>query len=149
MALKQKFGVTTNPHPDAPPLINGYYRVRELTTYYEKNPGEEAAISVFFEVEILDEDTGKSLSNEIEWVLQEPQAAIGVEQTPEGEFIQDAEVLMGVDAYSAKYSREGLEQQGAKKYSIELPADTPYNEFLDKAYEHLKTLDLFKDAEDC
>jgi hypothetical protein len=149
MALKKKFGATSDPHPDAPPPIDGYYRVRQLTTSYEKNHGEEPGIAVFFEVEILELDTMENLMNKVKWVEAEPQTALGTRMTEEGEILQDVEVEMGVGAYNQEYSTEGLAQEGATGYSIELPADTPYNQFLEKAYEHLKTLDLFKDAEDC
>ena len=42
---------------------NGYYRVREVGTHYEKDKGEPTSLAASFVVELYDYDTGERVEN--------------------------------------------------------------------------------------
>ena len=121
MALQQQFGTTTHPPPP------------------ELEPDQENGLPGYFRVREMwwryEKDYGKEPTVVVDFkveVLKDDKSRYADSIQIDGEF-----------------PKAFLEEEGPKAYSIELPADTPHSEFLEKAYEHLKTLDLFKDAEDC
>jgi len=138
MALKRKFGAPPTHDPDgneieypvdAPTGVDAYWRVRGLQIRYEKEYDEDSALTCSFQVEGLIDET-KVRYNSIH--------NASAEENEEGTWEQGHIT-----------SQEYLEAQGARHYSMTVAPDTPADELVAKAYEHLKTLDIFSDAEDC
>ena len=138
MALKRKFGAPPTHDPDgneieypvdAPTGVDAYWRVRDLHIRYEKEYDEDSDVTCSFEVEGLIDET-KVRYNSI--------FSGAVEDTP-AETWEQGHIT----------SQEYLEAQGAKRYSMSVDPDLTCGNLVGKAYEYLKTLDLFKDAEDC
>jgi hypothetical protein len=138
MALLRKFGAPPTHDPDgnelehavdAPTGVDAYWRVRELRIGYEKDYDDTSAMVCSFEVEALIDET-KVRYNSI--------YSGAVSDTP-------------VETWEQGHiqSQEYLEAQGAKSYSMNIESDLTCGNLVGKAYEYLKTLDLFKDAEDC
>jgi|13_taG_2_1085334.scaffolds.fasta_scaffold36912_3 hypothetical protein len=138
MALKRKFGAPPTHDPDgneieypvdAPAGVDAYWRVRELRIGYEKDYDDASAMVCSFEVEALIDET-KVKYNSI--------FNASIEENAEGTW-EEGHIT----------SQEYLEDQGAKSYSMSIEPDLTCGNLVGKAYEYLKTLDLFKDAEDC
>ena len=102
---------------------NGYYRVREVSTQYEKDKDGAAELSANFFVEVYDEDA--------------KQVIIASYKYPS----------RGSDPSEVPVKTWQLEGAGA--FSLALPDAEPVQNLIIKAYEHLKTLPEFDGATDC
>ena len=138
MALLRKFGAPPTHDPDgnaieypvdAPTGVDAYWRVRDLHVRYEKEYEGDSSMTCSFQVEGLINET-KVRYNSI--------FCGAMDENEEGTWEQGHIT-----------SSEYLEAQGARQYDMTVAPDTSHSELVDKAYEHLKSLDLFKDAEDC
>lgn len=133
MALRRNFAEPPTHDPDgneitypadAPTGTPAYYRVRGLKLYYEKDYDDDSDMSCTFEVEILIDETKEKFNSVVN-----------------GDETCDDGIMVTTEQY--------LEQEGATQYQVDMASSTPVNKLVEKAYEHLKTLDLFKNAEDC
>ena len=138
MALLRKFGAPPTHDPDgnaieypvdAPTGVDAYWRVRDLHVRYEKEYEGDSSMTCSFQVEGLIDETKVKYNSIFHGAMDENE---------EGTWEQGHIT-----------SPEYLEAQGARQYEMTVAPDTPHSELVDKAYEHLKSLDLFKDAEDC
>lgn len=134
MALRRNFAEPPTHDPDgneitypadSPTGIPAYYRVRGLKLFYEKDHNDDSDMSCTFQVEILIDETKEKFNS----------IANGDDE------VSDDGILVTTEEY--------LQQEGAKQYQVDMDSSTPVNKLVEKAYEHLKTLDLFKNAEDC
>jgi hypothetical protein len=103
---------------------NGYYRVREVGTYYEKDKDGPVSLEATFVVELFDYDTGEEVADSYEPSAEGAKNRITEPRTtwvPEG---------IGV-------------------YGLTLPDMEPIQNLIIKAYEYLKTLPEFSEAIDC
>ena len=105
---------------------NGYYRVREVGTRYEKDKGEAASLAASFVVELFGYDTGERVENVYKENKNSPRTK-GDSREP----------------YTV-WSPEGI-----GVYNLTLPDMEPVENLIIKAYEHLKTLSEFNGATDC
>ena len=103
---------------------NGYYRVREVYTQYEKDKDDVMGLAASFTVEAYDHDTGEPVTDSYEPSAEGAKNRITEPRTtwvPEG---------IGV-------------------YGLTLPDMEPIQNLIIKAYEYLKTLPEFSEAIDC
>jgi len=103
---------------------NGYYRVPELSTYYEKGRDGPVDLTATFVVELFDYDTGKEVADSYK------PSAVGAENRITEPHIPWVPEGVGI-------------------YSLTLPDMEPVQNLIIKAYEHLKTLPEFNGATDC
>jgi len=102
---------------------NGYYRVREVGTHYEKDKDAPTSLGASFIVELYDYDTGEQVEN----VYSENRLKFKEEVKP-----------------TTVWSPERI-----GVYNLTLPDLEPVQNLIIKAYEHLKTLPEFNGATDC
>ncbi len=108
---------------------NGYYRVREVNTDYEKDKNEAMSLVASFTVELYDYDTGKRVTDEYK---------------PSGEESETGRPNPKEREPSLSWVPEGV-----GVYSLTLADMEPVQTLIIKAYEHLKTLADFNGATDC
>ena len=105
-------------------ISNGYYRVPEVHTQYEKNKDADMDLAAAFIVELYDYDTG-------EYIIDSYEPSV----TGAANRITD--------------SRKTWVPEGCGVYILTLPDAEPVQNLIIKAYEHLKTLPEFNGATDC
>jgi hypothetical protein len=98
---------------------NGYYRVREVHTQYEKDKDEPTSLAASFVVELYDYDTGERVENV---------------------YKKNKDSLKPYTVWRP---------EGIGVYSLTLPDLEPVQNLIIKAYDHLKTLPEFDGATDC
>jgi|TARA_Y100000310_G_scaffold296142_2_gene328154 hypothetical protein len=108
---------------------NGYYRVREVSTGYEKDKNEAMSLAASFTVELYDYDTGKRVTDEYK--------------------PSDEESETGRQNPKKRETRPTWVPEGVGVYSLTLADMEPVQNLIIKAYEHLKTLPEFNGATDC
>jgi len=106
---------------------NGYYRVREVGTQYEKDKDGVANLSATFFVEVYDEDAKQVITALYKYPSKDS---------------DPAEALLEVPVKT-------WQLEGAGAFSLALPDGEPVQNLIVKAYEHLKTLPEFNGATDC
>ena len=108
---------------------NGYYRVREVNTGYEKDKDDPMNLAASFMVELYDYDTGKRVTDEYK--------------------LSDEESETGRLNPKKRETRPTWVPEGVGVYSLTLADMEPVQNLIIKAYEHLKTLPEFNGATDC
>jgi len=103
---------------------NGYYRVREVGTHYEKDKDDPMNLAATFVVELFDYDTGKEVTDSYEPSAEGAKNRITEPRTP-------------------------WVPEGVGVYGLTLPDLEPVQNLIIKAYEYLKTLPKFNGATDC
>ena len=98
---------------------NGYYRVVEVSTHYEKDKDGPTSLEATFNVEVYDYDTGGRV---------------------ESVYKKNKDSLKPYTVWSP---------EGIGGYSLTLPDMEPVQNLINKAYEHLKALPEFSEATDC
>ena len=109
--------------------ISGYYRVREVNTQYEKDKDQNLTLNTHFIVEVFDNDTGNEIFDKLV-----PSSGQGAQ-----------------NRLTEPYTRWTPEGCGVYTLGVTgvLPDSEPVQSLVDRAYEHLKTLDHCSDAIDC
>ena len=108
---------------------NGYYRVREVGTGYEKDKDEDMSLAASFMVELYDYDTGKRVTDSYETSAEESEA-----ERPNPK---------------KRETRPTWVPEGVGVYVLTIPDMEPVQNLIVKAYNHLKTLPEFSEATDC
>ena len=103
---------------------NGYYRVLEVGTHYEKDKDDPMNLAATFVVELFDYDTGKEVTDSYEPSAEGAKNRITEPRTP-------------------------WVPEGVGVYGLTLPDMEPVQNLIIKSYEHLKTLPEFNGATDC
>ena len=111
-------------------ISNGYYRVSQVHTQYEKTKDVPMDLSATFVVEVYDYDTG-------EFVNDSRQLSVEKEKEKEKGARRSAEL------------HTVWRPEGRGVYGLTLPEMEPVQNLIIKAYEHLKTLPEFSEATDC
>jgi|TARA_Y100000034_G_scaffold134843_1_gene204500 hypothetical protein len=107
---------------------NGYYRVREISTGYEKDKDEAMSLAASFMVELYDYDTGKRVTDTYDGV----ESGTGRQNPPK-----------------KRETRPTWFPEGVGVYNLTLADMEPVQNLIVKAYDHLKTLSEFNGATDC
>ena len=105
---------------------NGYYRVREVGTGYEKDKDEAMSLAASFVVELYDYDTGKRVDE------YKPVKNLGTPKSQKG-----------------RSTFHDLVPEGIGVYGLTIPDLEPVQNLIIKAYDYLKTLPEFNGATDC
>jgi len=110
---------------------NGYYRVREIDTHYEKDRDGPIDLTASFVVELYDYYTGKRVTDSYKPSAEEAESGTG-RQNPK-----------------AREPSLSWAPEGCGVYVLTIPDMEPVQNLIVKAYEHLKTLPEFNGATDC